>query len=97
MMGGSKTTIILLPERFKNARDPFIQSSKSVEMWVLLVWGAEKTKCLGVSLFAERWGEEWATQFLADDRTYGGDKTKCELVNTRKLLIAYNLRLCHVS
>lgn len=88
-----KMTNILLPKKFKNARDPFIQSSKSDE--ILLVWGADETKSPGVSLFTERWGEEWATQFLADDRTYGGDKAKCELVNTHthKLLIAYNLRL----
>lgn len=88
-----KMTIILHPptqKRFKNAIDPFIQSA---EMWILLVWGADETKCLGVSLFAERWREAWATQFLADDTTYGGDKTKCELVNTHTLLIAYNLRL----
>lgn len=78
--GKVKTDHLLPPIKFKNARDPFIQSSKSIEMWILLVWGAEKTKCLGVSLFAEGRREERATeQQQTICRTYGRDKTKCEL------------------
>lgn len=93
MMGeGQKTTITPSSQKFKNARDPFFQSSKSVEMWILLVWSAEKIKCLGFSLFAQRWREEW--QFLADHTTYGGEmwarkntqafnRLKLETVNSR--------------
>lgn len=87
-MGGSENDHHPPPKKYKNARDPFIQSSKSVEMWILLVWCADETKCLADSLFAERWREEWAKQFLAEDRTYGGDKTKYDLINTHKLLRA---------
>lgn len=71
MMGGSKVTVILILKKIQECQ----RSLYPKFMWTLLVWGAERMKCHGVSLFAERWREERAKRSSADDRTCGGDKT----------------------
>lgn len=69
------------------------QSSNSVEMWILWVWGAEQEKCLKDSLFAG-WREERAARSSADDETCSGAETKCELVNMHTAPYTVVLCLC---